>query len=538
VRDLERELLALRERVSASIRPSPGIADRVLRRAAIRRLVTAVTSGLVAVTLGLGSVAAVRAFDPEQTAPVSPRPDEESSTAPSLDFEPAPGWYVRSSDRSTEADFGGQAWASNIPFVKDEEPIGAAGAYPGGWPEKTEDALPPDGILIVAQFVIQTRNRLPPIREAPERALPLTIDQEPSVAYEGRDAGRAMAVVNATVKGHWINVRVVFGTGKPTAALVREAEEELARLVPPPAADPTEAIDDFGIHMTLPSSWRGILFCCPGAGPSLIAATVPITDLYVGSSVRRRLGADDVFLVLSENDASAIHYEPVVLPVGVQAEDDCPTCEIMDNGTSPPRDHSLFYRSFAVAGRQFDLFVEMGDATPTDEQLAEVNDVLATLEITPSESSSPGDSPVAAPEGPISVERPAGWIRKDVTLSAPRAPRLVAVYGTWDFPTGGDCGPEAALQDLPADGAMVWILEHWNPGYAGDFVPLMSGFGIDLQTPPARWECAAGAPSRMYLLRVGGRLFEVHVALGPGAQSETVRQAEALVKSLEAEPAP
>jgi hypothetical protein len=538
VRDLERELLALRERVSGSIRPSAGMTDRVFRRAAIRRLVTAVTSGLVAVMLVLGSVTAMGALDPKPTAPVAPRRDEESSTMPSLDFEPAPGWHVRSSGGSTEADFGGQAWASNIPFVKDEEPIGEASVYPGSWPEKTEDALPPDGILIVAQYVIQTRNRLPPIREAPERTLPLTIEEEPSVAYEGRDAGRAMAVVNATVKGRWINVRVVFGTGKPTAALVGEAEEELARLVAPPAAAPTEAIDDFGIQMSLPSSWRGILFCCPGAGPSLIAATVPITDLYDGSSARRRLGTDDVFLVLSENDASAIHYEPVVLPVGVRAEDHCPTCEIMDNGTSPPRDHSLFYRSFAVAGRQFDLFVEMGDATPTDEQLAKVNDVLATLEITPSESSSPGDSPVAAPQAPISVERPSGWIRKDVALSAPRAPRLVAVYGTWDFPTGGDCGPEAALQVLPANGAMVWILEHWNPGYAGDFVPLMSRFGIDLQTPPARWECAAGAPSRMYLLRAGGRLFEVHLALGPGAVTETIRQAESLIKSLEAEPAP
>jgi len=318
---------------------------------------------------------------------------------------------------------------------------------------------------------------------------------------------------------------------------VREAEEELARLVvaPPPAT--TDAIDDFGIRMDLPEAWRGILFCCPIGGPSLLAATVPITDLYDGSSAREQLGTDDLFLVLSENFASAIHYESVVLPIAIRPEDSCPTCEIMDNGTSPPSGHSLFYRSFAVGGRQFDLFVEFGTATPTGEQLAHVNDVLATLQIAPPESPPPAESPEVVPEAPISVNLPAGWIEKDDPVPGTSAPRVVAAYGTWDFPTGGDCGPEAALQDLPTEGALVWVVEYANPGYAGDFIPLLPGFGIDLQTPPARWECAAGAPSRMYLFRVGGRYFELHLALGPGAADETIRQAEGLIKSLQAEPA-
>ncbi len=41
----------------------------------------------------------------------------------------------------------------------------------------------------------------------------------------------------------------------------------------------------------------------------------------------------------------------------------------------------------------------------------------------------------------------------------------------------------------------------------------------------------------MYLFRVGGRYFELHLALGPGAADETIRQAEGLIKSLQGGPA-
>jgi len=44
----------------------------------------------------------------------------------------------------------------------------------------------------------------------------------------------------------------------------------------------------------------------PGESAGSNAATVPITDLYDGSTARDALGPDDLFLVLSENYASAI----------------------------------------------------------------------------------------------------------------------------------------------------------------------------------------------------------------------------------------
>jgi hypothetical protein len=71
----------------------------------------------------------------------------------------------------------------------------------------------------------------------------------------------------------------------------------------------------------------------------------------------------------------------------------------------------------------------------------------------------------------------------------------------------------------------------------GEFIPLLPQFSIDVQNPPARWECAAAAPSRMYLFREGGRFLEVHVPFGPRSTGDTLQQANELITSLRADPA-
>ena len=507
---------------------------------AARRLLVA-TFALALATAGFAFAARALRTDsspeadgaPGEPAAGSPTPVE---TAPILHFEHAPGWHVVTTDPSLIGNLGAQAWASNVPFAEGEESVGMINSIPDGWPDKTEEALPPDGIILVVNYSIDSRNPLPPNRNFPDRALPLTIDDRPSTAYEGQDPDRALAVVNATVKGRYVSVRIVFGTGDPSPELVTEADAELGQLIVAPSPETVSELDDFGLRMHLPDTWHGMLFRWPVSEPTIHAATVPITDLYDGSSAREALGPDDLFLVLSENYASATHYEPVSLPVAIRPEDACPTCEIRDNGTSPPPGHALFYRSFAVTGRQFDLFVEFGTLAPSAEHLARVNDVLATLGIDPFDNPPSSAEPAVAPEAAVSVDLPAGWIGKNDPVPSSSAPRVVAAYGTWDFPTGGDCGPEPALGDLPRDASLVWVVEHADSGYAGDFYSPGPGFSIDLQTPPARWACAAGAPSRMYLFRVAGRFFEIHIAFGPDANEETIGQANGVITSLRAEP--
>jgi hypothetical protein len=515
--------------------PDPSKPRNRARTLRIRR--AAAVGGLAAlIVLGtLGPLAALWGLggDSGEPAEESPPPPQE---APILDFEPASGWHVLTTDPSVAGVLGVQAWASNVPFAEGDEPTGPADSFPQCCPDESEDALPPDGIIITAHYAVDTRNPLPTSDSFPESTLPLTIDGRPSAQYEGQDPDRALAIVNAMVNGRYLSVQVVFGTGEPSATLVREAEDELGRLIVAPPPVTTTAIDDFGIRLDLPNEWHGILFSW-GALPVLHAATVPVVDLYDGTSARRELGPDDLFLVLSQNDAYAARYEQVSLPIEIRPEDACPTCEILDNGTSPPPGHSLFYRSFAVDGRQFDLFVEFGTPSPSLQRLLELNGVLETLQIDPPQTTQPPVESTNVPEAPVAVDVPSGWVEKDEPVPGTTGPRVVAAYGTWDFPKGGGCGPESALADLPADAALVWLVEYANPGNAGDFIGLSPQFSIDLQNPPVRWECAAAAPSRMYLFRDGGRFFAVHVALGLEATATTVQQANDLITSLRAGPA-
>lgn len=79
MKNLEADLMELKERVSGSIRPSPEMAERVFRHARGKRLITVTTGILVAAGLGLASVVGVRVF----VAPMSegPAPASESSIA-------------------------------------------------------------------------------------------------------------------------------------------------------------------------------------------------------------------------------------------------------------------------------------------------------------------------------------------------------------------------------------------------------------------------------------------------------------------------
>jgi hypothetical protein len=194
----------------------------------------------------------------------------------------------------------------------------------------------------------------------------------PNVTYQ---------VLNATVQRRYLGVQLYFGTDYPDASLREQAQAELDRLeLSGPAM--TQALDEFGIRMSLAAGWNGKLSQWAGGAERILqAATVPIQDPYDGQSAWQDLGPDDVFILLAESNTSGTSYPQTELPIGVQASDRCDTCEILDDGTHAPQGHARYHRTFEARGRSFDLYVQFGVPAPPASLFQEANLALSALEI-------------------------------------------------------------------------------------------------------------------------------------------------------------
>ena len=129
--------------------------------------------------------------------------------------------------------------------------------------------------------------------------------------------------------------------------------------------------------------------------------------------------------------------------------------------------------------------------------------------------------------GGISVPVPPGWTATSRPLTPVTWPHQMLAIASFRLPTdarGADgCEPKEALDRLPADGAFLFGWEYGRPSPFGPLRP--SAF------PPrpqrfrlahlATYECMG----RSYMLRFrsSGRLFQVHVVLGPQASPATRR---------------
>jgi hypothetical protein len=531
---------SLRERLRRATpdeAPTPDL-RWVVRRARVHR----VRAAIVAIAVGAiaATAIAVPLFQLSELGG-GRRPAEENPEV--LRFQALPGWHV-----ATISGDGGfalpSAWAANVPFAPEDL---AEDSPTHGYPDATAESLPEGGVLLIASVELMTRNALPAAVGYPEG--PLTLE-DPASEYEGQRPGTSLAFASATVNGRFVNVTALFGNERPARELLEEANDQLARLIVTPPPPPVGDLDDFGIRMQAPDDWHGWLFSRGGIS-QLHAGTLPTTDLYDGTSVRPEMGPDDLFVVLAQSIAVQDRFEPVQLPISLRREDECPSCEILDDGRGPPSDHTLFARTFSVGDRPFWLYAEFGTSDVTDGQLQALNETLATLRIDATgslEPSDPGATPAVLPPGPaftttetapfeylgVRVEVPAGWSAAAAPLSEPAVAPVVASFGSWPFPVGGECGPEPALAAMPQDGALVWIAEHPAPSNRGDYYQFIR-YMHDPTEQPMRWECGTSAPSTMLLWRLGGRYLEVHVALGPTAGPARIGEVEAVLNSLRAE---
>jgi hypothetical protein len=529
----------LRERLHGAAAGATGAPDlqRVERRARILSVRRAFSSA-VALAAGCALVAV-------PLLQLSGLRDQKESAAPvdgrTISFEESPGWYT---EEFVPAQFGmPYVWAANVPFAASD----LAGESPTvGYPDATIEGLPPDGIVMIAEIVVSSRNPLPADRRFPDAPLIFGV---PDRNYEGQRPGTSSASASARVNGRFVHVAAYFGSATVRNPILDEANEHLDHLVVASTSPLTDELEDFGIRMEVPDDWNRLLYSFGGSSAELRAGTVPITA--VGDTIpgRRDMTAEDVVIALSESGAVQDRFEPVELPIALRGEDECPTCEVLDGGAPPPEGHVLFARTFTVGNRRFLLYAEFGSVTAAERDLVALNEILATLEIDasgPLEPSDPGARPISLPPGPsftavevetfaydgIRLDVPAGWSAVAAPLEAPAVAPIVAAFGSWPLPAGGTCGPEPALEALPDDGALVWIAEHPAPSNRGDFTSFQ-GWSYDRMHQPMRWECGVAAPSRMDLWEMEDeRFFEVHVSFGPSASPDAIAEVEALLSSL------
>jgi hypothetical protein len=143
----------------------------------------------------------------------------------------------------------------------------------------------------------------------------------------------------------------------------------------------------------------------------------------------------------------------------------------------------------------------------------------------------------------MSTIRLPGWHLTTPRISALSYPAERLLLTSYPARRGGDCGPDSAERELPADGALIYAFEYrrqagspWAGLRRADFPSRPAHFALrkhDL----GRYECWR-VPSYLIRFRAAGRPFQVHVALGAHASSARRAQVLQILDGLRFSPPP
>jgi hypothetical protein len=130
---------------------------------------------------------------------------------------------------------------------------------------------------------------------------------------------------------------------------------------------------------------------------------------------------------------------------------------------------------------------------------------------------------------------PAGW-HAGGRLTRLGGPSEALAAGSFRLRPGGACGPERAREDMPRDGALVWMVEYRRPSER--LLRSLPARPVRFRLPGAAqpYECAGVGWNLSF--RDHGRALQAFVALGPRAGAARRAQALALLDSLKVGPAP
>jgi len=118
------------------------------------------------------------------------------------------------------------------------------------------------------------------------------------------------------------------------------------------------------------------------------------------------------------------------------------------------------------------------------------------------------------PQDGVFVLTPRGWSFLERPSRA-GVPRTLFAIASYPIQPGGECAPLKALDALPADGALAWIVEYQRVQQA-TFPPRPSRFSIEPSSLGGDG-CSGNHPTYVFRFQDMGRDFEVHVVFGARA---------------------
>ncbi len=342
--------------------------------------------------------------------------------------------------------------AANFPLPKVASDVG----------QQAQRTMAERDILITLSYYGRARNETG-VRGV---GLPLTIERADFTSFEG--FSRPVATDSFVLDEHAFQLWVVFRSGTPSEELLAEANRVLATV----ALEPRRLALD-GLSMQLPVGWDGFVkhLGPDNEAPAVYAANVSWPD--VGQDVEKaavrelfeRLPRDGV-VISAVSSWHATGRVARALPPPIELADGYFLPESYEGQPAPHVSTQLIFGR--VADRFLNIQVFFGRNDPDEAMRDEANAVLATLAV---------DARIAAPapagwrkhrspELGVSATVPGGWHLADEPLTNTVEPREVLALATYPLPGsrsdgGGPCvAAKHAVEAMPADGALIWLLEY------------------------------------------------------------------------------
>jgi Tol biopolymer transport system component len=133
------------------------------------------------------------------------------------------------------------------------------------------------------------------------------------------------------------------------------------------------------------------------------------------------------------------------------------------------------------------------------------------------------------PEGGMWILTPPDWTFL-AHPSGPEEPKMLFAIASYPIERGGECVPTKALDALPPDGVLAWVLEYHDT-QGNDFPTRPDRFSLD-PSSLAAYECSGSHATYMFRFQDAGRYFQVHVALGDQGSDDVRDEMLASLSSL------